>query len=93
MPSGVPLGSSRAFGDLYGWKTGTSPTLFNNNLYQPFATLTQVQSGTATYTAYFNIPKSYPKTGETLEVPLAAGLPFLGLAVGGWFWTRQALAR
>jgi hypothetical protein len=102
---------------FYGWSATTSPLENNYNLYQ-LATPTRVQLGLTTYTAYFNMPTSYPVTGEQLEfqveaatplpespmfntanlpsgqtpeVPWAAGLPLMGLAVGGWFWKRQTL--
>lgn len=120
MPTGVPTGNLGAAVDLYGWEDGTTPSLFSDNILVT-PTPATAQSGRATYTAYFNMPSSYPKTGEMLEftvqwyrpampespmfntanvptgqtpeVPWAAGLPLLGLAAGGWLWKRQAMAR
>ena len=120
MPSGVPTGNLGAAAELFGWEDGTTPSLFSGNIFLT-PTPGTAQSGTATYTAYFNMPASYPKTGEMLEftvesyttampespmfntadlptgqmpeVPWAVGLPLVGLAVGGWLWKRQALAR
>ncbi len=51
--------------DLFGWSAASlKPTLSNYNFYQPFTTPPNVQSEPTTYTAYLNMPKSHPKTGE-----------------------------
>ena len=74
MPKGVPTGRFGAAVDLFGWKDGTTPSLFNGNMFLT-PTPGTAQAGTATYTLYFNMPASYPKTGEMLEFTVESYLP------------------